>query len=1639
MMELSDVLDDDKDNHELYIVKLEYELDRVRQTYQLNESIWNEKEGTLNSIIAEQKQVISLLETLLKSNQQYYDDLQKNNLKKEETLQSISAEIEQTLSSTAQQIELLSKKVDEAELTLQERNAELQRYKDSASEKDAQISVYEKDIKTRDSQILEFKNKLNALNDDCINAREELARVSEQYNKVLVTLKDGQNQLIEAKRQRDSFKRARDHLQQTNDDLAKKNLEFQDVKNTVIEQTAQISDYEKKLTAKEAQVLDYESQLNQLVSDNARLQDEFANQKNTIERKLADSIRLYETGRVARNELSNHKAALEKNLAETVRLYESEKESRKELEKDAAWQSQELLRLKTEIDHQTREISALGDTRDENARLQQEIADLSPLVNRLMQEKQDLQNAAKAQTLEHKRILHQLADSKDRNSALESYMDQLKQEQYERFAKIESQLSSERETRSTIESEWKELNAKYERASVNLTGLFAREQRYKQNISALEEKVELEKEKAYQTISYQLGYALVQAGKSVSGFCRLPSQLLKIRKESRQRKAQLANKKALKRVDLPLISAPGSSTYSADAELVKNVNAETPREKLRVAAIMDEFTFHSYQPEANILQLHPESWEQQLTEFKPELLFVESAWNGLDGLWKTKISNADPAIIGIIDWCREHKVPSLFWNKEDPVHFSTFLPVASRVDVVFTTDVDCLPKYKEALGHDRVYLLPFAAQPLTHNPVEKYTRKDAFNFAGSYYLRYPERQRDFASLIETVKKLRPLDIYDRNFENPHPHYLFPEKYREYIIGSLPFDQIDKAYKGYRYGINMNTIKQSQTMFARRVFELLASNTIVVSNFSRGVRLMFGDLVVSSDNANEIEHRLKTICDDETGYRKLRLLGLRKVMKEHTYASRLQFIGQKVLGHPVTDRFPEVVVVARASTQSEFDLLRKNIDRQSYKKLRTVILGADDLRTNESRVSLVRDFEGLKAQLADVSANDYIAFFSNADYYGPNYILDLILANQYSDSNVFGKTSYYKLDGNSVTLDSDGTQYTTVDEIDARSSMIRRSVLTDAVLKQVIRDIDDYRYALSNILSLDEFNYCRNGTPNPNDITARCVNDLELSNMGMSLERDISAIASNIKVPVTSQQTSLPQISAAAISQRIPKSSNPSIQWNMKRGAFHIVSNLAADKYVYIYSRQIYPRAEMNLVLNSQFKLECDATCQLKTVFEFQDVNGKKIAHSMNAAGDFNSLAIPEHCTQIRFGFRVQGQGEATIKRLILGNYGQKPSAIVSTSPYLVLTKQYPDYDDLYKYGFLHTRLRSYKDLGLNVDVFRLTNEDGNTYREFEDIDVVSGDANLLDATLSTGQYSNVLVHLLDERMWAVLSKYLDTVRVTVWVHGAEIQVWQRRQFEFERMSADEVKRQKKLSDKRLKFWQSILKDPHPNLELVFVSEYFAREVSEDFSVDLGKVKYDIVHNYIDGEVFPYHQKTADHRRKLLSIRPYASRKYANDLTVKAILELSKRDFFHNLEIALYGDGDLFEQITSPLKGFANVKLHRRFLSHREIAVLHKDYGIFLTPTRMDSQGVSRDEAMSSGLVPITTNVTAIPEFVDESCGMLVNGEDYLAMANAVEELYYSPEKFLKLSKNAGERVRQQSGLGPTIMKEIQIITRDSAN
>ena len=94
--------------------------------------------------------------------------------------------------------------------------------------------------------------------------------------------------------------------------------------------------------------------------------------------------------------------------------------------------------------------------------------------------------------------------------------------------------------------------------------------------------------------------------------------------------------------------------------------------------------------------------------------------------------------------------------------------------------------------------------------------------------------------------------------------------------------------------------------------------------------------------------------------------------------------------------------------------------------------------------------------------------------------------------------------------------------------------------------------------------------------------------------------------------------------------------------------------------------------------------------------------------------------------------------------------------------------------------------------------------------------------LGSERYKSVLVHFLNSAMWDVLQHHIQRIKVVVWVHGAEIQPWHRR--DFNHQTEDERAVAKIQSEDRMTFWRDLLQAIPPNLKLVFVSRYFSEEV-----------------------------------------------------------------------------------------------------------------------------------------------------------------------------------------------------------------------
>jgi FkbM family methyltransferase len=327
---------------------------------------------------------------------------------------------------------------------------------------------------------------------------------------------------------------------------------------------------------------------------------------------------------------------------------------------------------------------------------------------------------------------------------------------------------------------------------------------------------------------------------------------------------------------------------------IKNQTLKIPKQ-VNVAMVVDEFSYNSFKYECNAFPLEPENWRSVFENQDIDFFFCESAWAGVDSInhpWRGKIyasirfpKENRGILLEILSYCKHNNIPTLFWNKEDPMHYEDrvhdFVKTALEFDHIFTTSKECVQRYKNDYGHKNVHLLMFGTQLKLFNPIEKYNRTDEIIFAGSWYKQHPSRSSEMEEIFDKIiQSPYALKIYNRHSENNDPNHMFPEKYLPYIHPRLSHEELDAAYKSSKYALNINTVIDSETMFARRIFELMSSNTLVLTNYSRGVARLFG---------NNVVFITATASIDLSNKEKMKERCLDTVLSHHTYQHRFEQI------------------------------------------------------------------------------------------------------------------------------------------------------------------------------------------------------------------------------------------------------------------------------------------------------------------------------------------------------------------------------------------------------------------------------------------------------------------------------------------------------------------------------------------------------------------------------------------------------------------------------------------------------------------------------------------------------------------------------------------------------------------------------
>lgn len=457
------------------------------------------------------------------------------------------------------------------------------------------------------------------------------------------------------------------------------------------------------------------------------------------------------------------------------------------------------------------------------------------------------------------------------------------------------------------------------------------------------------------------------------------------------------------------------------------------RRSLSVGIIADPFTLSAFSYEWQQLELSPSQWREQISHTPIDLLFVESAWQGNDGQWRYQLTGShapSDELRRLVVHCQKRGIPTVFWNKEDPLHFDDFINTARIFDYVFTTDADVIPRYRKLLGHNHVYLMQFAAQPAVHNPIRLLPHSQDIlrdvTFAGSYYQhKFPQRRQQLDLLLSATLAATPhlttgLDIFARSAQQSE-NYSFPEKYVSYIRGELSPEQMLTANRSYKILLNANSVTSSETMCARRVFEATACGAAVLGVQNPAVSALFPDTELAQvTSEREGTFWIRALCQSPELRDRMAHLAQRRIWRDHTVKQRVDSLLATVGLVPLANKPIEVSVMVSTNRPHQLSHVLRQLATQRYVTCEPLIATHGFTASKEDQ-AYAKEL-GLNVTWLEVDATaslgecyntiikhascEFIAKMDDDDIYGPYYLFDQVSAMRYSNANVVGKGAHY---------------------------------------------------------------------------------------------------------------------------------------------------------------------------------------------------------------------------------------------------------------------------------------------------------------------------------------------------------------------------------------------------------------------------------------------------------------------------------------------------------------------------------------------------------------------------------------------------------------------------------------------------------
>lgn len=194
-------------------------------------------------------------------------------------------------------------------------------------------------------------------------------------------------------------------------------------------------------------------------------------------------------------------------------------------------------------------------------------------------------------------------------------------------------------------------------------------------------------------------------------------------------------------------------------------------------------------------------------------------------------------------------------------------------------------------------------------------------------------------------------------------------------------------------------------------------------------------------------------------------------------------------------------------------------------------------------------------------------------------------------------------------------------------------------------------------------------------------------------------------------------------------------------------------------------------------------------------------------------------------------------------------------------------------------------------------------------------------------------------------------------------------------------------------------------------------------------KINIIPNGIDVNLFKY--KKVQRGFRIISLRPLGDKVYDIESTINVLSLLPDH---YSLDI--YGKGKYKQHYNNIIKdkGLSDrIKIYDAFIERKDMPVFFRDYNVFISTTKLDSQGITMLEAMSCGLLVSSIDNSSKKEFIiDMKTGILA--ETPKELADKILEVTSDQNLFENITLS-GRKSMEEINVEITCKEELNILKK----